>query len=152
VTEITINKTLVSFYSSVKELPIDLSKKMNNYLLQETGIGSTIADIDDRMERVMIYLAGDKNKEALEEMKNLRYALFSCINELSYQSMAFGCLVHSINGKEVTDRSTEGLKKMIRELSAKGLSVEHVRGVMEEVKKNLIPKESYISRRSTATT
>jgi hypothetical protein len=139
VTEISIGgDTKIIFYSSVKELPIELSKKMQNYLLQQIGVGSTVQDIDDHLERLTTFLSADKKEEAIEEVKNLRFAYFSAINGLRYDTLAFACLLYSINGKKIEDYSTEGLQALIIDLSSKGLTNEKVEAVLDEVKKNLI--------------
>jgi hypothetical protein len=151
VTEIQINKTKVLFYSSIKELPIDLSKKMQNYLLQAVGIGSTIQDIDDHLSRASAFLTADKKDECIEELKNLRFAMFSALNEIRYDSLAFGCMIHSIDGKPV-DYSQEGLTNAIAYLSKKGMTDEKVGQILDEVKKNLKLSEDYISRTSSVMT
>jgi hypothetical protein len=137
VTEIQINKTKVLFYSSIKELPIDLSKKMQNYLLQAVGIGSTIQDIDDHLSRASAFLTADKKEECIEELKNLRFGMFAALNEVRYDTMAFACMIHSVEGKRVDDYSFDGLSRLITYLSNKGLSNDKVEQILDEVKKNL---------------
>jgi hypothetical protein len=148
VTEIQINKTKVQLYSSIKELPIDQSKKMQAYLLQQMGIGSGVQDIDDRLERMTTFLSADKKAEAVEELKNLRFAIFSTVQEVRYDSLAFACLLHSIDGERVQDYSSDGLTAMITRLSGEGLSNEKVEDILAEVKKNLTPNENYIFQNS----
>jgi hypothetical protein len=149
VTEIKIDKTKVLLYSSIKELPIELSKKMQNYLLQAVGIGSTIQDIDDHLARASAFLSADKKDECIEELKNLRFAMYSAINEIRYDSLAFGCMIHSINGRLITDYSQEGITNAIAYLSKKGMTDEKVEQILEEVKKNLTRKEDSFSRTSS---
>lgn len=144
-TEINLNKTRVQFYSSIKELPIDLSKKMQGYLLQHIGIGSTVSDIDDHLERLttLIKSETDRKTEITQELKNMRYAMFSAVSEISYDAPAFACLVHSINGKKIEDYSLDGLNKITSYLSKKGLTVELVSDILQEVKKNWIPNANF---------
>jgi hypothetical protein len=147
---ITINQRPVKLYSSIKELPIGLSKKMQNYLLQASGIGSSIEDIDERLSRIMVFIGSDKREDAMEEAKNLRYALFSAISEMDYKSPAFACLVHSIDEREVTDRSIEGLNEVIEKLE--GITESDIADTLEDVKKNWIPSGSFTSLSSSALT
>src|SRR6478752_785501 len=101
-TEVQINdKTTITLYSSIKELPIELSKKFNNYLLQDAGIGNTIESVDDHLARLMVFVGEGKKEETLEELKNLRYNLFTMISEWDYESLSFGCMVKAINGEPV---------------------------------------------------
>jgi hypothetical protein len=57
-------------------------------------------------------------------LDNLRVLIYNIINEVDPGSLAFACMVHSINGVEVTDLSDENLKKIVKELSEKGLTIE----------------------------
>lgn len=139
------NKCTVKVYSSIKELPIELSKKFNAYLLQDAGIGNTIESIDDHLAKIMLFVQADKKSEAIEEAKNMRYSLFSMLSEWDYKSVAFGCLVHSVNGREITDHSSEGISAMIGRLSAQGLTVGMLDDVLTDVKKNLIPSANFSS-------
>lgn len=136
------SKCSIKVYSSIKELPIELSKKFNAYLLQDAGIGNTIADVDDHLARLMVFVQSDKKNEAIEEAKNLRYNLFSMVSNWNYKSIAFGCLVYSINDEVVIDHSSEGIGKLIEHLSTKGLTVGMLEETLTEVKKNLIPNEN----------
>jgi hypothetical protein len=148
-TEVQINdKTTITLYSSIKELPIELSKKFNNYLLQDAGIGNTIESVDDHLARLMVFLSEDKRPEALEEVKNLRYNLFSMMSQWNYECLSFGCLIKSVNGDPVTDYSSEGITVLMARLSDEGLNNEKVQAVIEEVKKNLIPNVAFTSQNS----
>jgi hypothetical protein len=148
-TEVQINdKTTITLYSSIKELPIELSKKFNNYLLQDAGIGNTIESVDDHLARLMVFLSENKTPDALEEVKNLRYNLFSMISQWDYESLSFGCLIKTVNGEPVTDYSSEGITVLMARLSEEGLNNEKVQSVIEEVKKNLIPNALYTSQSS----
>lgn len=152
VTEVTVNRTTILFYSSIKELPIDQSKKMQNYLLQAVGIGSSIQDIDDHLSRASAFISADKKDECVEELKNLRFSMFSALNEIRYDTPAFACMIHSVDGKRVQDYSLEGLNTLITELSKEGLTNEKVEQILGEVKKNLIQSEGSASRTSFQTT
>lgn len=128
--ELTIGNRNIQFFTSIKELPIDQSKKFNAYLLQDAGIGNTIEDVDIHLEKVITLLAQDKKPDAVEELKNMRFNLFSMLSQLDYKSLAFGCLI-----KGLEDYGTESIAKTINELSAEGLSVGMVQDILEEVKK-----------------
>lgn len=148
-TEVKINdKTTIALYSSIKELPIELSKKFNNYLLQDAGIGNTIEDVDDHLGRLYAFVNGDKKIEAIEELKNLRFNLFSMISQWDYECLSFGCLIKTVNNDPVTDYSSEGIVILMAKLSDEGLTGEMVQSVIDDVKKNLIPSGDYISQSS----
>lgn len=136
--ELEFNHTKISLYTSIKELPIETSKKFQHYLLQDVGIGNTIEEVDEHLSRLMEFLRSDKKDDAVEETKNLRFNLFSMLSEWHFKSLSFACLIRDVNGEPVKDYSPEGLNKLIEKLSEAGLSNSMVEDALEEVKKNLI--------------
>jgi hypothetical protein len=151
--DVEINKaTKITLYSSVKELPITLSKKFQHFMLQDIGIGNTIESIDDHLERVFMFMHADKKEEAMEEAKNLRYNLFSMLAEWDFKALSFACLIKCVNGEPVEDRSPEGLNALLDRLSTEGLTVGMVDELLSDVKKNWIPKGNSISLSSLETT
>ena len=145
--EIAISdKCSIQVYSSIKELPIELSKKFNAFLLQDAGIGNSMEDVDDHLTKIMQFVGHDMKTEATEELKNLRYNLFSMLSNWNYKSAAFGCLISKVDGVSVEDYSSEGLSLLIAKLSEQGLTEGKVQEIVEEVKKNLIPNVNFSSR------
>ncbi len=141
--------TEVVLYTSIKELPIRQSKDFGAYLIQDIGLGSSIGDVDDHLARITTFLQSDKKDEAIEELKNMRFNLFSMLEKWDYKSLSFGCLLKSVNGQEVIDRTVEGLNLLMDRLSDAGLTGEIVEDTIREVKKNLISSGSFISRNSS---
>lgn len=144
--------TVIKMYNSIKELPIDLSKRMQSYLLQDTGIGATVQDVDNHLARLTTFLANDKKAEAIEETHNLRLALFSGIMEMRFDAPAFGCLIHSVNGERLQDYSATGLQELMAHLSAAGLTSGTMEEIIDDVKKNLIQNENFTFLPSLAMT
>ena len=134
---ITAGDKTIELYGSIKELPVRRYKLMQQYLLQESGIGSDISAIDDRLSRTVNFLENSKPDEAKEELINLRYAMFSAISGLDYKSKAFSCLVCRVNDQLFTDMSSEGLERLVEILDA--LPVEEIEKHWDGVKKKLIP-------------
>lgn len=149
---INIGDTIITFYSSIKELPIELSKKFHAFLMQDTGIGNTFESVDEHLERLTAFLTADKKDEAIEETKNLRYNLFNMLSEWDYPALSFVCLIHSVNGEEIKDRSTEGLNDLVTRLSEAGLTNADVAEIREDVKKNWKPSENFTFQSSLVTT
>lgn len=135
----------VGYYASIKEMPIEVSRQFNAYILQDIGIGSTFEAVDNHLQRITMFLEQDRKADAIEEIKNLRYGYFSMISKWDYKSLAFGCLVATVNGQPAADTSLEGIHQTIKFLSDKGLTVTILEDLLENVKKNLIPSDSYIS-------
>ena len=143
------NGVSVVMYNSIKELPIDVSKKFHYYMLQVMGVGNTMEDVDDHLVRLISFVTNDKKDDALEELKNLRFGFFSMLSAWDFKSLAFACLIKSVNGNEINDRSDEGLDNLITDLSLKGLTNEKAETAMEEIKKNWIQKGNFGFRSSS---
>jgi hypothetical protein len=134
-TEIQVNDHRLKLYSSIKELPITASKRMGAYLLEDMGIGSSVTDIDDHLAKLRTYVELDKKENAIEEIKNLRYNMFSMLSQINYKSLAFGCLLVSVDGKMVDDKSSEGLAKLMDGLDLSGAELDEY---FVDIKKNWI--------------
>lgn len=111
-----INKKVVRVYDSIDEMPIVNFQKYNKYLLIDSGIGSDADDIDSHITRIAKFIKANNNKKALQELQNMRQNMYMVNNEISPRYLAFAALIHSIDGKEVTDLSDDGLKALLEEL------------------------------------
>lgn len=132
------NTHSIELFSTIKELPIQRHKAMQAMLLQDSGIGSDMASIDQRLSSAITFLNAGKTAEAATEIANFRYTAFSIMNGLDYKTKAFACLVHSINGKVFKDLTNEGLEAVCLEIEATDISRETLDAHFETVKKNLI--------------
>lgn len=128
--------TVVSFYESIKEMPVKLHNKAQAYLVQESGIGADMASFDAHFTSVSSFLSGERFEDALNEIQNLRFNFYMMMQGLDFKSMALACYVHSVNGVAVEDRSEEGLKSLIDKLSDAGLAMGDVQEQLEDLKKN----------------
>lgn len=133
---ITTNNKSIKLYASIKELPITRYKLMQSYILQDAGIGSTIEDVDKRMNNIMMFAASAKTDDVVTEVTNLRYTFFSMLSKIDYLSKSFACLIAGIDDVEKNDLSSEGLTELVNEVSfmPRGELQDH----WEEVKKNWI--------------
>lgn len=111
-----VNKKIVRVYDSIDEMPITNFQKYNKYLLIDSGIGSDVDDIDAHITRVAKFIKSSNNKKALQELQNMRQNMYMVNSEISPKYLAFAALIHSIDGKEVTDLSDDGLKDLLAEL------------------------------------
>lgn len=136
-TTTTINNTKIVLYSSIKELPISRSKAMQNYILQDSGIGNTMQDIDSHLTKSIMFLAASKYDDCKEELTNLRYSFYSMINGVDYKSKAFACLIKQIGDVICDDISTDGLNATVETLTELGTSNEQIETIWDSIKKNL---------------
>ncbi len=118
--EITLKKHLlakrhvVTLYDSIENLPIHLFSKMQKYQIIENGIGSNIGEFDRHFEATIDFLKHDKKDKAIKELSNLRHLFFHSLNEVDPSHMSFCCMVHSIDGTEITDYSEASLEKLCK--------------------------------------
>jgi hypothetical protein len=125
-------------HESQKQLPINRYTDFQKYLLQDSGIGSTIADIDKHFKLLDTFLGAGSLEDAMRERHNLHIGLYLQINKINIEHISFACLIHSINGKRLEDFSETHLIQVCRELGEMGLTQEHVGDILENVKKNSI--------------
>lgn len=142
---------IIELYSSIKEMPIKVSKEFQKYILQDLGIGSTISDIDEHLEKLFLLIQRNDQLNALEEAKNLRYNMFTMVSDIDFHSLSFGCLVAKVSGEKQTDNSPDTINKLVEVLSENGLTNEIIDEYLENIKKNLTKSGHYISQSSLET-
>jgi hypothetical protein len=101
-------------------------KRLINTGFFDDRLGSSIEDIDAKHLSKLALVAGDKEK-TIDAIEKLRALIFNILDEVNVESLAFACLVHSIDGVEVTDRSDDNLRAIIKQLSSKGLTRETIK-------------------------
>ena len=121
-----LTRTKVLLYADIDQLPADRFSKVNKYWMLNDELGSSFEDID-RIHITRIALSLHDKAKAKKVLDNLRVLIYNIINEVNPESLAFACLIHSIDGVELTDLSDENLKRVIKYLSEKGLTVDIVK-------------------------
>lgn len=104
-------------YDTIEELPIVRWHKYNKYSVVESGIGSDLTTIDTHIRKVGAYIRKGDADKAQVELQNLRQNIFFAQNGTSPKLLASAVLVKSIDGKEVTDISDEGLQRVLDTLA-----------------------------------
>lgn len=121
--ELTFNRTTLELYENIDQLPIERFNKANKFWMLHDNIGSSLEDIDRNHLSKLMLIAGDQAK-CQKEIMNLRILIYNIINEINVKNMSFACLISKVNGEPVEDLSDNGLKKLLKELSDKGLTNE----------------------------
>lgn len=114
-------KHTVTLYETIDELTIDRFTAWNRYMMIDGALGSTFEDIDRLHLSQLLSVLDDKTK-AVQQVSNLRELVFSIINGINYQHHAYCCLVHSIDGIELSDYSDSGIKETLDKLAKIGVS------------------------------
>jgi len=116
-----VKRTRIKIYDDIDKLPISRFMLANKYWMLHDSIGSSITDFDTNHFNRFALIAGDKEK-TLKELQNFRILVYNLMNEINVQHLSFACLIHSVNEREITDLSEESLKRLLNELSEKGLT------------------------------
>ena len=119
-------KTKVILYTDIDQLPADRFSKVNKYWMLHDELGSSFDDID-RIHITRIALSLHDTAKAKKVLDNMRVLIHNIINEVNPESLAFACLIYSIDGVELKDLSDENLKRVINDLSGKGLTIDIVK-------------------------
>jgi hypothetical protein len=131
-----LRKTKVVLHDDIDQLLIDRFNKINKFWMLHDNLGSSFIDIDNTHIAKLILIADNKEK-IIKELENLRILIFNIINEINPSHMAFACMVHSIDDKEVTDFSDEGIKRTLKRLSDVGLTEGELKKKMSEVREKI---------------
>lgn len=115
---VIIRNKEVRLYDSIDEMPIVNFQKYNKYLLIDSGIGSDVDDIDTHIVKVAKFIKAGNSNKAMQELQNMRQNMHMVNSEISPKYLAFAALVHSIDGKEVTDLSDENLKAVLDQINS----------------------------------
>lgn len=127
----------IEVYDSVHNLPILRFQKFNKYQMEASEIGNTFQDYENRTTKIIQFAQKNMQKELLQELENRRLTVYNAYNNYSSSLRAFAVLIKSINGKEYTDFSPEGLKEVIDHLDRIGLSNQELMSKLKEVKKKV---------------
>jgi len=112
-----INGKKIKFYETIDETPIENYHKMNKYLMIDSDIGSSMADVDKRLKGAFMFLEAGNIEKALEEIQNLRQLFWLIFEEKNMTHLSFACLIHSVDGELLTDLSERNLRDVLREIN-----------------------------------
>ena len=118
-----LKRTRLMIYTDIDQLPAERFSKVNKFWMLNDELGSSFEDID-RIHMTRLILSLNDMDKAKKVIDNMRVLIYNIINEVNPESLAFACLVYSIDGVEITDLSDENLKRILKELSDKGLTAD----------------------------
>ncbi|WP_128547194.1 hypothetical protein [Larkinella soli] len=128
---------VVEFYDSARKLPESRRVEADCYQLIESGVGSSIDDVDRHFDGLLALANADRKDEFMTAINNLRYLFFNLLHkQLSARSLSLACLVATVDGQPWEDWTEEGLERLVKRLSDEGLTDEMVAETLPAVKKN----------------
>lgn len=113
---IHVNDMEIKLYDSIDEMPIVNFQKYNKFILLDSGLGSDIESVDDKIVNLAKLIKSDLTK-ASQELQNMRQTMHMIVSNISPKHMAFAALIHSIDGERVTDLSDDNLKSILDKIN-----------------------------------
>lgn len=144
--EIRLNGHFLEMWDSIDELPFYRFQEYNRAVMLDSGLGSDIPAIDRHLNQARRYNANKDTANTEQTLLNMRQAIAFVLDKSSPEGQAFVALIARMNGKPVEDLSPEAAKKILGELSRRGLTIGKLRGFLEYVKKNWTPNWKPFSR------
>jgi hypothetical protein len=132
---VKIGRHEFKFYSSIKDMPVEKYNTLQLFLLQDTGIGSNMSDIDRHFHQLDIFLNAGKISEAISERQNLHMNIYAMLEKINIKSKSLACFIHSVDGREV-GYDDELIESALSKLNAG--TIGEVTEILEELKKNCI--------------
>ena len=133
--EIKIGNDVIVLYEDIEELPVRNFQKFNKFILVDSGVGSDVAAINNRIARTSGFIKAKKEKEAYAELENLRKSMFLVAEEISPEHLSFTCLISKINGKSFEWKSDADLERTSKALG--DIKIGLVRRILNTFKKKV---------------
>jgi predicted RNA polymerase sigma factor len=103
----------------------------------DSGVGSDIDSIDKHLLAIIRFAEQEEPKKLRQEIMNLRENMFLIVSMTNPEMNAFVTLIHSVDGREITDLSQDGINRVLKELNKKRFSITILKDVLKKVKKKL---------------
>lgn len=114
---IKVGNHTVTVYEGIDEMPIVRYQKFNRLMLIESGVGSTIEELDTHLQRAIVYCM-TQPEHTYNELMNLRQCFNMASNGVHPGMMAFAAFVKSVDGVEYpVNASDSDLKAIFDSLS-----------------------------------
>ncbi len=143
-----IGRLRLEIYDSIKELPIERYHQFNIYCLLSTGIGADVEGINKHYADIFQSLEKKDYKRLKTLFQNYYYCLHLIIEHMDLPSLAFACLVKSINERDITDFSEDNLKHISERLT-RAAKRQLIFDLFKDLKKKLRTKRRYFFRKSS---
>lgn len=136
---LTLPGGVITLHDSPRTVPESRRVEHDYYALVESGVGSSLVDIDPHFDAMLGLIGGDP-EAMLTAINNTRFLFAQLLGkQISARSLALASLVETVNGEKWTDYSPEGVDALSRKLSDMGLTDELVTEHWQTVKKNSTP-------------
>jgi len=121
----------------IQTIPYFNYQKFQKYLILSSGLGSDTNAVVNRVANLQTLAAEERFEDIQIESGNLVLAIYSVIEGLSYESMAFACMVKSIDGKVFNIASDEAVRELSSTVVATGITQAEVQEYIDLLKKKI---------------
>ena len=125
----------VEFYDSIEEMPHRRYMKFNKEMMRQNEVGNSVIDIFKRIERAIQFIGAEQTDKALKELSNAKMSFNYASAELQPCGLALASMVKTIDGKEQTDITSDGLRSVLSLLQDLGITKREVEETTETIKK-----------------
>jgi hypothetical protein len=132
--KVILNGHSVVVFESIDEMPIVNYSRYNKYMLIDSGIGSNLEDVDIHIERIVKYIQ-NKSDLAIQELMNMRQALYFINQEVSPKNLAFAALIAEVDGVKIENTSDDILTELLSKLN--GAKESDITSLLEDIKKKV---------------
>jgi len=132
---ITCGPYTLKIYDSIENIPPSRESLMQQYQLEEFGIGHTWESIDSHLSSLLMAVHQNDLTSVYQEVENLRLNYYSMAQGYNPEHLSWLCLIQSIDGEPFTDMSEENLKEWSKRLGEQEDGELAWRLVFDEVKK-----------------
>lgn len=133
--EVKLGSTEIELYQHSDEMPIELYNLSNEYAMRDAQIGSSMQDVLNHHEKFHFFVAQGDFDSAVQVSKNMYQTYFNILNRNNFKGLSFACHIKKINNAEVKEYGFSDLKKILDDLSAKGLTHKMVVDTNGQLKK-----------------
>jgi hypothetical protein len=128
-------KMTVVLYDSPDDMPMDLYFLSGQYGLLDAEAGSEMPDVNRKFEKMDMFIMNNMRDELIQERHNLHQTFYNIQNEIHFPSLYFGCHIESVDGKLITDRSTQNLMRIMKNMGRNGFTFKSLRELIDDIKK-----------------
>lgn len=134
----------LELYETIDEMPIIRKHLFDKYLIMDSGMGKSLADVEQKHQRLHVFLAEKKFDKALQEAKNLHHTIFNGLSMIDFKSLSFSCLVKSIKGDSVSVNTESEAESVLEEvLKMQEITSGELETYVLDIKKKILKSLGY---------
>lgn len=108
----------IELFDGIEKMPVVRYNKYTKYRVLSSGVGNTIGDIIAKLSSLQSMIGKEGcEKKMNSEILALKQTFHFCTANVDPATLAFSCLVASVDGEECTDMTDEGFEAVRKRIS-----------------------------------